>query len=497
MGTLNQDVILEFRNITKSFPGVKALDSVSFCVHRGSVHALVGENGAGKSTLMKILNGLYHADSGEILLDGKPVEIRDSIAAKALGIGMVHQELNVVGELSVAENIFLGREPRTKFGTIDHKRLYSEAAHFLQLQNLSYNPKMKMKEMSIGEQQMVEIIKTVYFSSKIVIMDEPTSSLSEAEVKKLFAKIRELKAAGSTILYISHRLEELDEICDYLTVMRDGCFVKTARVGEISRNEIISSMVGREISNIYPKIPAKIGAEMLRVENLSNENVSNVSFCVKSGEILGFAGLVGAGRTETVRAIFGMDSISAGKIIMDGREVHIKCPRDAVEQGIMMVSEDRRKYGLVTKRDVLENIMLPNYKNEGRQLLLKHKAERSITAEMIEKLRIKTPSQHTETASLSGGNQQKVVIGKWLVAGPKIFVLDEPTRGIDVGAKAEIYKLMCEFAKAGMAIIMISSDLPELLGMADRIYVMSEGKITGELTREEATQEKIMHLATV
>ena len=342
---------------------------------------------------------------------------------------------------------------------------------------------------------MVEIIKTVYFSSKIVIMDEPTSSLSEAEVKKLFAKIRELKAAGSTILYISHRLEELDEICDYLTVMRDGCFVKTARVGEISRNEIISSMVGREISNIYPKIPAKIGAEMLRVENLSNENVSNVSFCVKSGEILGFAGLVGAGRTETVRAIFGMDSISDGKIIMDGREVHIKCPRDAVEQGIMMVSEDRRKYGLVTKRDVLENIMLPNYKNEGRQLLLKHKAERSITAEMIEKLRIKTPSQHTETASLSGGNQQKVVIGKWLVAGPKIFVLDEPTRGIDVGAKAEIYKLMCEFAKAGMAIIMISSDLPELLGMADRIYVMSEGKITGELTREEATQEKIMHYA--
>ena len=491
------DVVLEFKDITKTFPGVKALNKVSFSVKRGTVHALVGENGAGKSTLMKILNGLYHADSGEIYLEGEKVDISNSIVAKQLGIGMVHQELNVVTELSIAENIFLGREPLTKLGTINHKQLYEDSKRFLEKQNLTYNPRMKMKEMSVGEQQMIEIIKTVYFSSKIVIMDEPTSSLSEAEVKKLFNKIRELKESGSTILYISHRLEELDEICDYLTVMRDGCFIKTAKVGEITRNEIIYSMVGREITDIYPKETAEIGNNILRVEDINNDSVHHISFHLKRGEILGFAGLVGAGRTEVARALFGMDAISSGNINLEEKKLNIKSPKDAVDNGIMMVSEDRRKFGLVTKRDVMENIMLPNYGRVKRGLFLKHKKEREITADMIEKLRIKTSGQNTETASLSGGNQQKIVIGKWLVSEPKIFILDEPTRGIDVGAKAEIYKLMCEFAKQGMAIIMISSDLPELMGMADRIYVMSEGKITGELSREEASQEKIMHFATV
>ncbi|MDI9243291.1 sugar ABC transporter ATP-binding protein [Fusibacillus kribbianus] len=492
-----QDVILEFSGITKSFPGVKALDNVSFSVKKGTVHALVGENGAGKSTLMKILNGLYHADSGKVLLNGKEVQIRDSIHAQQLGIGMVHQELNVIGELSIAENIFLGKEPKNRLGLIDHKKLNSTAKTFLLQQKLPYSPSLKMKEMSIGEQQMIEIIKTVYFNSKIIVMDEPTSSLSESEVEKLFTKIRELKKQGSTIIYISHRLEELDEICDYLTIMRDGQFIRTVKVGEITKNEIISEMVGRTIENTYPKVKAEIGDVILEAKKLSNEKIKDVSFCVKRGEILGFAGLVGAGRTEVARAVFGMDELKSGEIYMEGEKISIKTPKDAVDNGIMMVSEDRRKYGLVTKRSVLENISLPNYDRFSKTLFVNHKAEKNVSAEIIKKLSIKTPNLDTMTASLSGGNQQKIVIGKWLVASPKVFILDEPTRGIDVGAKYEIYKQMCEFAAEGMSIIMISSDLPELLGMADRIYVMSEGRITGELLGEEANQMKVMHYATV
>jgi len=490
------DIILEFKDITKTFPGVTALDHVSFSVKRGTVHALVGENGAGKSTLMKILNGLYHADSGEIYLDGRKIQIKDSIQARQYGIAMVHQELNVIGELSIAENIFLGKEPVNKLKFIDQQKLYKESAEFLKQQNLSYNPKAKMKKLSVGEQQMIEIIKTVFFNSKIIIMDEPTSSLSEGEVNKLFNKIKELKDAGATIIYISHRLEEIDEICDYLTIMRDGKFIRSAKVGEITRNEIISSMVGRSIENTYPKTASNIGDVVLEVKNLSNNKVRDISFTARRGEILGFAGLVGAGRTEVARAIFGLDSIQAGVIYLNGRQVHIKNPRDAVDNGIMMVSEDRRKYGLVTKRSVLENISLPNYNLYSKSPFLNHKAEVKRGQEICEKLQIKTPSLKTAASFLSGGNQQKIVIGKWLVSNPKVFILDEPTRGIDVGAKCEIYKLMCEFAAEGISIIMISSDLPELIGMADRVYVMNEGKISGELNREEITQERIMRLAT-
>ncbi|MCI8550858.1 MAG: sugar ABC transporter ATP-binding protein [Lachnospiraceae bacterium] len=491
-----QEVILEFSEITKSFPGVKALDHVSFSVEKGTVHALVGENGAGKSTLMKILNGLYHADSGKLYLEGKEIQIKDSIHAGHLGIGMVHQELNVVGELTIAENIFLGKEPKNRLGLIDHKALNKMAGEFLKKQGLSYSPQLKMKEMSVGEQQMIEIIKTVYFNSKIIVMDEPTSSLSESETERLFAKIRELKAQGATIIYISHRLEELDEICDRLTIMRDGQVIRTAEVNEITRNEIIAEMVGRAIENTYPKVKVQIGEEVLRAEHLQNEKVKDVSFYVKKGEILGFAGLVGAGRTETARAVFGMDALESGEIYMEGKKISIKKPADAVEQGIMMVSEDRRKFGLVTKRSVQENLSLPNYDRFSKTPFLNHRAEKKTAMEMVKKLNIKTPGLDTAAASLSGGNQQKIVIGKWIAANPKVFILDEPTRGIDVGAKYEIYRQMCEFAAEGMSIIMISSDLPELLGMSDRIYVMSEGKITGELSREEATQVKIMSYAT-
>jgi inositol transport system ATP-binding protein len=491
------DIILEFKDITKTFPGVVALKNISFTIKKGTVHALVGENGAGKSTLMKILNGLYHADSGEIHLDGEKVQIKDSLQAQQHGIAMVHQELNVVNELSIAENIFLGKEPMNKFGFIDQKSLYRESAEFLKKQKLSYNTKTKMKELSVGEQQMIEIIKTVFFNSKIIIMDEPTSSLSEGEVKKLFEKIKELKAAGTTIIYISHRLEEIDEICDYLTIMRDGMFIKSAKVGEISRNEIIASMVGRNIENAYPKTESNIGELLLEVKGLTNDSIKDVSFEIKRGEILGFAGLVGAGRTEVARAIFGMDPVNSGEIYLEGKKINIKNPRDAVDNGIMMASEDRRKYGLVTKRSVLENISLPNYNRYSKTLFLNGKVETEYSSDICKKLQIKTPSLKTQAASLSVGNQQKLVIGKWLISNPKVFILDEPTRGIDVGAKTEIYKLICELAAEGMAIIMISSDLPELLGMSDRIYTMSEGRITGELSREEATQEKIMHYATI
>ena len=493
----HQDVILRFSNITKTFPGVRALDEVSFSVKRGTVHALVGENGAGKSTLVKILNGLYHADSGSICIEGKEVHIKDSLHAQQLGIGMVHQELNVVGELSIAENIFLGREPRNRLGFIDHKKLNKIAQEFLLQQKLSYSPFKKMKEMSVGEQQMIEIIKTVYFNSRIIIMDEPTSSLSESEVKRLFHKIRELKEAGVTILYISHRLEELDMICDELTIMRDGKVIRTARVGDISRNEIISEMVGRTIENTYPKEKAIIGDVVLRAEGLTNDKIKNVSFYVRAGEILGFAGLVGAGRTELARAIFGLDALKEGEIYIEGKKLSVKSTKNAVDNGIMMVSEDRRKFGLVTKRSVTENLSLPNYNRYSRSPFLNYVKEKRTSEKIVQELNIKTPNLNTVVATLSGGNQQKIVIGKWLAASPKVFILDEPTRGIDVGAKYEIYKQICEFAKRGMAIIVISSDLPEILGMSDRIYTMKEGKITGELMAEEANQVKIMYYATV
>ncbi|MEG1758001.1 MAG: sugar ABC transporter ATP-binding protein [Oscillospiraceae bacterium] len=493
---MQDDTILEFRNITKTFPGVTALDDVSFKIKRGTVHALIGENGAGKSTLMKILDGLYHADKGCVLLDGEEIHIKDSLEAKKFGIGMIHQELNIVGELSIAQNIFLGKEPLTKLGLVKHSRLNSDTEDFLKQQNLNYNPRTKMKSMSVGEQQMIEIIKTVFFNSKIIIMDEPTSSLSEVEVDKLFAKIKELKAAGSTIIYISHRLEELSQIGDYLTIMRDGKVIETRAVGDITRDEIISLMVGRSIDNAYPKTEAPIGETVIEVKNLSGEKFKNINLNVKSGEIVGLSGLVGAGRTEVVRAMFGLDKITGGEITLNGKKIDIKGPRTAIDSGIMMVSEDRRKYGLITKRSVLENISLPNYGLYSKTIFVNHKKERAKSREISEKLRIKTPSLDTLAASLSGGNQQKIVIGKWLVSNPKVFILDEPTRGIDVGAKYEIYKLMCEFAADGMAIIMISSDMPELIGMADRIYVMSEGEISGELERSEVTQEKIMRLAT-
>ncbi len=494
--TNRESAILEFQHITKRFPGVKALDDISLAVRKGTVHVLVGENGAGKSTLMKILDGIYHADEGKILLEGKEVEIKSSQQAKTLGIGMIHQELNIVGELSIAENIFLGKEPTGRLGLVDKKSLYRMADEFMREQELNFSPSMKMKEMSVGEQQMIEIIKTVFFQSKIIIMDEPTSSLSGEDVKKLFEKIRELKEKGTTIIYISHRLEEIEAIGDVLTVMRDGRVIETRPVRDWTRNSIITAMVGRSIENSYPKEACPVGGVMLEIKGMSNERVTDVSFYVRKGEILGFAGLVGAGRTEVARAVFGMDPVRQGELVLEGRQVVIKRPRDAVDLGIMMVSEDRRRYGLVTKLSIRENISLPNYGRFSSSPFVNRKKEKAEGVRMAELLSVKASSLEAPAASLSGGNQQKVVLAKWLLADPKVFILDEPTRGIDVGAKYEIYRIMCRLAAQGISIIMISSDLPELIGMADRIYVMHEGRIAGEVEGEKMTQENIMWLAT-
>lgn len=494
----NTTPILQMQGISKAYPGVQALSNVDFEVRAGEVHALVGENGAGKSTLMKILAGAETKDAGRILLDGRPVEDLTPQKAMSLGIGIIYQEFNLVPYLSAAENIFLGREPKSRIpGFIDFRRMYAEAQRIVDGLGANFDVRRPVASLSVAQQQMVEIAKATSQKAKVIAMDEPSATLTEHELASLFRLIRSLKESGVGIIYISHRLEEVSEIADRVTVLRDGQLVGTRNVQDVTREEIIRMMVGRELTEMIPKQPAPIGDEVLRVEGLTRAGVlHNISFSVYRGEVLGIAGLVGAGRTELARAIFGADLIDSGSVYLEGRKLSITSPQAAIREGIGLVTEDRKQQGLVLQMAVRENVSLANLRALTVAGFVNRRREREVALQYVHDLRIRTPGVEQRVRNLSGGNQQKVVLAKWLFTRSKVLLFDEPTRGIDVGSKVEIYQLMNELAARGVAIIMISSELPEILGMSDRILVMHEGRIAGELLREEATQEKIMHLAT-
>ncbi|MCA1900707.1 MAG: sugar ABC transporter ATP-binding protein [Candidatus Hydrogenedens sp.] len=495
---MSETLLLEMRDITKRFPGVLALDKVKLEVRYGEVHCLVGENGAGKSTLMKILSGAVPMDSGEIFLEGQPIHIISPYHAQQLGISMIYQEFNLIPYLSVAENIFLGREPRIpKTPLINWKKMYDEATKVLEQVGLKLDVRLPVAELSIAQQQMVEIAKALSIKSKIIVMDEPSATLTDHELKTLFELIKSLRRQNLGIIYISHRLEELYEIGNRVTVMRDGQYVGTHEVCDVTREDLIRMMVGRELTEEYPKIFLPRGKERLRVENLTRRGAfKNISFSVYSGEIVGLTGLVGAGRTEVARAIFGADPIDDGKIYIDGEEVKIRSPQEAIKHGIGLLTEDRKNQGLVLGMTIRENTTLANLKAITKGIFLNLPKEREITEKYVHDIQIRTPSIEQIAQNLSGGNQQKVVLAKWLFTNSRILIFDEPTRGIDVGAKAEIFRLMNRLLEQGVAILMISSELPEVLGMCDRILVMHEGALVGELSRDEATQEKIMQFAT-
>ena len=492
--------LIVVRNLNKSFPGVHALKDVRFDLFPGEVHTLVGENGAGKSTLMKVLSGVYQKDSGEILLDGKPVDIPNPKAAQKLGISIIHQELNLMNHLSAAQNIFIGREPKTGMGLfLDEKTLNKKARELFAMLKMDIDPRVKISELTIAKQQMVEIVKALSYDARVLIMDEPTSPLNDAEIEELFGIIRHLRSKGVAIVYISHRMDELFRISDRITVMRDGQYVETLNIRDTNLDHVISLMVGRKILESVPQLNLSLDKPVvLQVNGLNRgKQVRDVSFVVRRGEILGFAGLMGAGRTEVARAVFGADPIDSGEIRVNHRKVHIRHPKDAVRHGIGYLSEDRKRFGVAIGMNVEENSSIASMKRfTGFAGFVKNKEIRKATTEMVEKLAIKTPSLLQKVKFLSGGNQQKVVIAKWMIRNCDILFFDEPTRGIDIGAKQEIYLLLNELANAGKTIIMISSELPEILRLSHRIVVMCEGRITGELLASEATQEKIMKLAT-
>ncbi len=492
-----EEIKLRVSGIEKSFPGVKALNNINFAVRKGTVHALCGENGAGKSTLMKVLTGLYKADKGQIFIDEKPVEIKNPIQAREYGISMIAQELNYVSELSVEENLFMGRLPVNRFGGVDWKKVRREAKKFLEEEKLSYDPAQKLKTLTVSDIQMLEIIKAVTNNAQVVLMDEPTSSISQAEVKRLFEKIAELKAKGVSIIYISHKMDEVFQIADDITVIRDGEVVSTDRVEDLDIQTVIARMVGRPLENVYPKEFLPLGDVVFEVENFNAKNLfGDISFHAKKGEIVGFAGLVGAGRTELMRAVFGLDPKDSGTVRINGKETVIRSPEEAIRKGLIMLSEDRKEYGLVPVRSVMENASLASLKRYFYGGTNHRKKEHSEVSDIFRKMDVKTPTLDTQISSLSGGNAQKVLLARWMLCEPDIMILDEPTRGIDVGAKFEIYKLMTDIVREGKTIIMVSSELPELIGMCDRIYVMCQGKITGCLNRDEFSQEAIMMRAT-
>ena len=492
------DNILEFQNIYKEFPGVIALNNVSFSIKRGCVHVMMGENGAGKSTLMKIISGVYQSDQGIMKYNGEEVRFRTPAEAKLHNIAMIHQELQYVPMFSVQEFLMMEREPQTRLkGFIDWKKLRKQAQAILDVENLHYDLDEKLANLSVSDIQLLEITRAISFDAKLIIMDEPTSALTQSETRRLFDNIRKLKARGITIIYISHKMEEIFEIGDYITVMRDGCHIDTRPVSDYTMDTLIQQMVGRKIEDVYPKEKVEIGEDVLVVKNFSTTytGVKNVSFHLKEREILGIGGLMGAGRTELVSALFGLDK-GTGEVIMNGRQVHIKNVQNALDEGLMMVTEDRRRTGIIGCRSILENISLPNLDQFSTMGLLHKKAEKKKVEEMAKKLRVKAPDLMTNVATLSGGNQQKVVLSKWMLSNPKVLILDDPTRGIDVAAKHEIYRLMVEMVKSGISIILISSELPELIGMCDRVYTMYEGSFTGELDRSELDQERIMKYMT-
>ena len=490
------DYILKVEGVSKSFPGVQALKDVSFCVKRGEIHALVGENGAGKSTLIKILCGVYTADEGRVFFRDRQLVCRDPMDAQRCGISVVHQEIKLVDTMSVMENIFLGRPRVNKLGLVDWKAMRKDAAALLESLNVQLDPEEMVAHLSVAQKQIVEICKALSYKAELIIMDEPSATLTEKELNVLFEIIEKLRADGMAIIYISHRMEEIFRLADMVTVLRDGCRIDTMPVAKVTRELLINLMVGRELGMEYPKMQAKIGECVLRVKNLSRGRVlHDISFELRRGEILGFAGLVGAGRTEVARAIMGADGSVSGEIELFGKPFSVKNVRHAIKNGIGFVTEDRKKQGLVLNMTVAENLSLVNMNSVMRRGMRSERLETQVAQQLVDMLHIVTPGVYQKVANLSGGNQQKVVIGKWLNADCEILIVDEPTRGIDVGAKAEIYKLLCQLAGQGKAVIMISSDMPELLGVCDRIVVMHDGRITGELGREEATQNRIMELA--
>ncbi len=488
--------VLEMRHIRKTFPGVVALDDVDFELRRGEVHILLGENGAGKSTLMKILSGAYQKSAGQIILDGVEVEIKNPKQAQTLGISTIYQEFNLIPHLSVGENIFLGREPERLPGLIDQRAIFQAATRALSGLGLILDPHRLVKELKVAEQQMVEVAKALSLDAGVLIMDEPTAALTEHEIKELFATIRKLKDQGVSIVYISHRMEELFEIGDRVTVLRDGRSVGTYDVREMSKSELIRLMVNRELTELFPKEHAARGPEVLRVEGLSTKDaLKDISFSLHKGEVLGIAGLLGAGRTELARAIFGLNKITSGTIYINGTPQRIKSPRAAINSGIGFLTEDRKAQGLVLPLSVKENLCLPSVDKFSSWGIMDAKEEQRAAGRYVKDLRIRTPSLDQKVVFLSGGNQQKVVLSKWLCCESEVFIFDEPTRGVDVGAKAEIYQLMNRLTASGVAIIMISSELLEVLGMSDRILVMRGGRIAGEFSGREATQERILQCA--
>lgn len=496
---MGEQALVSLEHINKSFPGVKALNDISIDFYPGRVHVLLGENGAGKSTIIKIISGVYQADTGRLLVRGREERFQNTRESLAKGISIIHQELSVIPDLTIAENIFLGREPKTSFGLIDKQKMNQDAARLLKSLDLTLNPKTFIRKLSNGDKQMVEIARAVSQNSALVIMDEPTSSLSEKEVAALFRVITALKEEGVAIIYISHRLKEIREIGDDITILRDGNVVTTTTLNQITEAEMINKMVGREMKQFYFRAEDAITDEIvLAVESLQRKGIfHDVSFKLRRGEILGVAGLVGAGRTEVMRTVFGADVPDSGSMLLYGRPFQPKTVKAAVTAGMGLVPEDRRGQGLLLEKSVAVNTTLSSLYAKSRRGFIDFRWEKSASEEYVRKMGTRTPGIRTRIKNLSGGNQQKVVIAKWLLAGSRILIMDEPTRGIDVNAKAEIYNLMKEFVEAGGSIIMVSSDLPELLGVADRIMVMREGTVSGFLDIKEATEEKIMGLASI
>jgi inositol transport system ATP-binding protein len=493
---MSQNTVLEVKHISKAFPGVQALDDVSFSVKEHSVHGLCGENGAGKSTLMKIINGIYQPDSGDTFVRGEQVKIESPIRAGELGISMIFQELNYMPELSIEESLFVGRWPKTRYGRIDWKSIRERTLQLLEQESLYFDPETKLKDLTISNLQMLEVLKAISRDSDVIIMDEPTSSITSKEIEILFAKIDDLRARGKAIVYISHKMDEIFRIADEISVLRDGKVVETRPKDQFDVDSVIALMVGRALGHGYPKENVPHGDVVLDVEHFSGPSGFNdISFHVKKGEIVGFAGLVGAGRTETARALFGLDGHTQGTINVHGKPTKIRNVQDSIKSGIVMLSEDRRRFGIVPVRDVKENVALASMEQFFQNGRLNNSKERSKVKDICGRINVRMSSIDAQVSTLSGGNQQKVVLSKWMLREPDILILDEPTRGIDVGAKFEIYKLMMNLVKEGKSIIMVSSELPELIGMCDRIYVMAGGQITGELKRTEFSQEKIMRYA--
>lgn len=487
--------LLDMKQIIKSFNGVEVLHGIDFSLRAGTVHALMGENGAGKSTLMKVLAGVHKCDDGEIWLKGKKTEIQSPRHAQELGIAMIHQELSPVPEMTVAENIFLGREPR-KGLFVDYKKMYTDMEKLLGEMKVRVSPRAKIGRLKVADQQLIEISKAISLNADIIVMDEPTSAITDQEVEILFKTIADLKKKGTGIIYISHKMDEIFRIADDITVLRDGTYVNSWEAKDIDNNTLIKNMVGRELNEIFPKIKVPAKDVVMEVRHFTKENqFEDISFLVREGEILGIAGLIGAGRTELMNAIFGLEKPDSGEVFFEGKKVEIRRPSDAIRHGIAYVTEDRKNEGLVLEMGVGQNITIASMKTLSSGMFIKRQEEKKTIDDQIRALRIKVHSPRQLVGKLSGGNQQKVVLAKWMMKNPKLLILDEPTRGIDIGAKSEIYKLMGEFVEKGNSIIMISSEMPEAMGMSDRILVLSNGRLSGELSREEFVQEDIMKMA--